>query len=125
MAGARVTSIDALKHFRVALFKFSEAANVALGDAESEVQRVLMWLQLEQQQYWTTQIRKRHEFVEKCKDAVRQKKLFKDSSGRQQSAVDEEKALAIAQRRLDVAEQKLLATRRYAQRVQKDRKSVV
>src|SRR5438128_10121401 len=107
MSGARVTSIDALKHFRVALFKFIEAANVALGDADADVSRTLMWLQLEQPAYWEGQIRKRHEIVNRCKDEVRQKKLFKDSTGRTQSAVDEEKRLQIAQRRPAEAEKRL------------------
>lgn len=120
MSSARVQSVDALMHFRVALWKFAEAANVALGDAESEVQRTLSWLQGEQQQFWTGQIRKRHEFVNRCKDAVRQKKLFKDSTGRTQSAVDEEKALGIALKRLEEAEQKLLNTKRHSSKLQKE-----
>ena len=120
MTGARVDSIESLKHFRIALWKFAEAANVALGDAEGEIQRTVMWLQTEQQQFWQTQIRKRHEIVNRCKDAVRQKKLFKDSTGRTQSALDEEKALAIAQKRLADAEQKLINTRRHSLKLQKE-----
>src|SRR5213082_2349033 len=50
--------------------KFAEAGKVALGDAESEVQRTVGWLQGEQQQFWQSQIRKRHEIVNRCKDAV-------------------------------------------------------
>jgi hypothetical protein len=120
MSTARVQSVDALKHFRIAMWKFAEAANVALGDAESEIQRTLMWLQGEQQQFWTAQIRKRHEKVNQCKDAVRQKKLYKDSTGKPQSAVDEEKALAVAQKRLAEAEQKLINTKRHAGRLLKE-----
>ena len=120
MSSARVQSVDALKHFRVALWKFAEAANVAIGDAEGEVQRTLSWLQGEQQQFWQGQIRKRHEIVNRCKDAVRQKQLFKDSTGRVQSAVDEMKALGIAQKRLGEAEQKLLNTKRHSAKMQKE-----
>src|SRR5262249_10259063 len=87
---------------------------------ESDVSRTLMWLQMEQPAYWESQIRKRHEMVNRCKDEVRQKKLFKDSTGRTQSAVDEEKRLAIAQRRLAEAEQKLVNTKRHAQRLNKE-----
>jgi hypothetical protein len=120
MSGARVDSIDALRHFRVALIKFIEAANVALSDSEGEVSRTLMWLQMEQPAFWEGQIRKRHEMVQRCKEAVRQKKLFKDSTGRTQSAVDEEKRLAIAQRKLDDAQQRLANTKRHSMRVQKE-----
>ena len=120
MAGARVQSIDALKHFRVALIKFAESANVSMGDADSEVQRTASWLAGSQQQYWETQIRKRHEFVNRCKDAVRQKKLFKDSTGRTQSAVDEEKALQKAMKALTEAEEKLVATKRHSIKMQRE-----
>src|SRR5438270_878463 len=78
------------------------------------------WRDQEQHKFWQTQIRKRHETVERCKDAVRQKKLFKDSTGRQQSAVDEEKALSIAQKRLAEAEQKLINTKRHSTKLQKE-----
>ncbi len=120
MNGARVDSVDALKHFRVALWKFAEAANVALGDAEGEVQRTLMWLQTELPTFWEGQIRKRHDLVNRCKEAVRQKKLFKDSTGRTQSAVDEEKQLLKAQRRLEEAEQRLGNTKRHAMKLQRE-----
>jgi|SRR5882672_965953 len=78
---ARVESIEALKMFRRAVIKFIEAANVALGDAESEMQRRLNWLENEQDSYWQGQIRKRQEDVSKARDAVRQKKIFKDFAG--------------------------------------------
>ena len=85
---ARVDSIDVLKEFKTAIWKFQEAASASLGDAEAETHRVLMWLQTEQDSYWQHQIRKREELVTRCKEAVRMKKIFKDSSGRQQSAID-------------------------------------
>lgn len=120
MPQARVDSFDALNLFRAALWKFQEAATIALGDAESELHRIQMWLETEQQSFWQGQIRKRQEIVSRCKEAVRMKKVFKDSSGRQQSAVDEEKALQLAMRRLEEAEQKLAYTRKWARVLQKE-----
>jgi hypothetical protein len=110
---ARIDDIESLKLFRRALWKFAETANVALGDAESEMQRVLLWLETEQRSYWQHQHRLRQDALMKAKDALRQKKLFKDSTGKYPSAVDEEKAVALAQRKLDEAEQKIAAIRRY------------
>ncbi len=120
---ARVESIDALKHFRVALFKFAEAANVAMSDAESEMHHVQNWLDNEQLIHWQSQIRKRTDIVGRAKEAVRMKKLFKDSSGRTPSAVEEEKALRIAQARLEEAEQKLLAVKKYTRVLQRETQS--
>ena len=117
---ARVESIDALTMFRRAIIKFADAAMVALGDAESEMQRRLNWLENEQDSYWQGQIRKRQEEVSKCRDAVRQKKLFKDFAGRTPSADQEEKALRIALARLEEAERKLAAVRKYAKKLPRE-----
>jgi hypothetical protein len=117
---ARVDSIDVIRTFRVALIKFQESANVALADAESEMTRTLMWLEGEQQTHWTHQLRMRTEAVAAAKDKVRQKKLFKDSSGKTPSAADEEKALHQALRKQAEAQEKLDATRKWARRLQRE-----
>jgi hypothetical protein len=121
--GARVESIDALKHFRIALLKFQESANVALGDAESDLHSTMNWLENEQYMHWQGQIRKRHDIVERCKEAVRMKKVFKDSSGRTPSAVEEEKALLVAQRRLEEAHTKFANVKKYTRVLQKETES--
>jgi hypothetical protein len=118
--GARIDSIETLKAFKAALWKFQEAAQRALGDAESDVNRVLMWVENEQDSYWQGQIRKAEQAVVRCKEAVRMKKVFKDATGRQQSAVDEEKALQIAQKRLAEAQSKLVLVRMWTRRLQKE-----
>src|SRR4051812_25206609 len=117
---AHVESIDALKMFRRAIIKFAEAAMVALGDAESEMQRRLNWLENEQDSHWQGQIRKRQEEVSKCRDAVRQKKIFKDFAGRTPAADQEEKALRLAMARLEDAERKLAAVRKYAKKLPRE-----
>src|SRR5947208_2258137 len=117
---ARIDNVDALKEFRTRLIKFAEQALTALADAEGEMQRVMMQLETEYPTHWGGQVRKRHEAVEKAKDAVRQKKLFKSPTGSTQSAVEEEKALRMAQKRLEEAEEKLKNVRRYTPRLQKE-----
>lgn len=118
--GARVESIDAIKAFKVQLLKFAEAAVVALGDAESDMHRTLMWLELEAVSHWQGQIRKRTELLSRAQEAYRQKTIFKDATGRQQSAVDEMKAVQLAKRRLEEANEKLALTKQYTRRLQKE-----
>jgi hypothetical protein len=118
--GAKVESIEALSGFRVALVKFQEDCTAALGDAESDIHAALRWLENDQTSHWTSQIRQRQELVTRAAEAVRQKQLFKDSSGRQQSAIEEQKALVKAQARLAEAEQKLSATKQWIRRLQKE-----
>jgi hypothetical protein len=120
MATAKVDSIDSLRALKIALVKFAEGATVALGDAEAEMQRMLMWLEMEQHTHWQGQIRKRTEEVGRAAERLRYKKLYKHSTGSRQSAVEEEKALALAKRRLEEAEMKLSNVRRYIPRLQKE-----
>src|SRR5688572_8182131 len=108
MSTARIDSIAVLRELKVALAKFGEAANVALADAESEMMRLLNWVELEQNTYWQGQIRKRTDILSRAKEALRQKKLFKDATGRILSAVDEERAVLRAKAALEEAEQKLV-----------------
>ena len=118
--GARVESVEVMRGLKVALLKFQEAASTALGDAESEMGRMMMWLTTEQDSHWRHQIRKREEIVMRCKEAVRMKKIFKDATGRQQSAIEEEKALKLAMRNLEEAQQKLAAVRKWARVLPKE-----
>ena len=117
---ARVHNLEALKKLKHALYKFQETVNVALTDAESDMQRTTIWLETEQRTYWTAELRKRHEAVEKAKQAVRDKQLYKDATGHRSSAVDEMKVLQAAQRRLVEAEQKVAAVKKYIPKMQKE-----
>jgi hypothetical protein len=119
-SSARVESLEALTGFQKVLWKFQTDANAALGDAESELRRTLLWLELEQDSFWKDQIRKRQTAVERAKEAVRMKMLFKDHSGRPQSAVEEQKELQRATARLAEAEQKSANVRRWVQSLQKE-----
>jgi chromosome segregation ATPase len=119
-AGARVQDLDVIRLFRAALIKFTESSNSALTDADGEITRKLSWLESEQMMFWTRQIRKWNEEVNRAKDAVRQKRIFKDAMGRQQSTVDEEKHLKKCQAALEECETKLENTRRHAKQLQRE-----
>jgi len=118
--GAKVNSIDAVKMFRIYLAKFGEYAGVALGDAESEVNRTMTWLETEQQAFWIQRIRKCQELLARAEDALRQKTLFKDATGGRQSAVDEQKAVMIAKKNLAEAQEKLANTKSWIRKLQKE-----
>lgn len=118
MSAANV-SLDAIRDFRVSLVKFAETCGVAIADADGEVHRTIHWLELEQLPYWTLAIRNRETIVQQWKDAVRQKQLYKDSTGGRQSAVDEMKNLARAQASLVEAQERWTATKAYLRKLQK------
>src|SRR5687768_14528480 len=120
MAEARVENIEALKAFKVALIKFAETSTSALGDAEADARGTLRWLEMEQKVYWSNAVRKLQQLVVRCEEALREKRIFKDASGRTPSAVDEEKALAKAKRMLEHAEERLANVKRYTPRLQRE-----
>jgi len=120
MSEARVDNLEALTLFRRALLKFAEIANVAIADAESEAVGTQHWLESEQRVRWAGAVRKSQELVSRCEEALRHKRIFKDSSGRTPSAVDEEKALVKAKRMREHAEERLENVRRYTPRLQRE-----
>jgi len=118
--GARVENVEVLGTFRLALIKFQEIAGSAMGDAESEATRTIMWLDNDQQSFWSSQIRSRAEALSRAQEALRHKQIFKDSSGRPASCIEEQKLVAKAQERLTEAQQKLQLTKRWSKQIQKD-----
>ena len=119
-SSAKVDSIDAIKAFKVALIKFAEAGMVALSAAEAEVNRTLMWLQLEQPAYWKAQLRKRQEDLVRANEAYRAKAMFKDASGRTPDTTQELKAVQLCKRRIEEAEWKIAAIKKHKSRLEKE-----
>jgi hypothetical protein len=115
---ANVDDLEVFRRFRASLLKFSQAANQTLANADSQIARTHLWLENEQITFWQSQIRKRHEAVIQAKDAVRQKKLYRDASGRTPSAVEEEKHLSRCLAALEHAQQKLEVTKRWIPRLE-------
>ncbi|MGA1401143.1 MAG: hypothetical protein ACO38P_12240, partial [Phycisphaerales bacterium] len=105
--GAGVTNLEALERYRASLLEFIHDAANALGEADSEVDRVQVWLEREQKIHWQQEHRRRGEEVTRAKSALYRKQLTVSSKDRPPSAVDEKKALQRAQARLEEAEQKI------------------
>jgi hypothetical protein len=118
MAGeVKVEDFEVFRQFRAALLKFAQAADLALSGADSDIQSIRSWLEVEQTTFWVAQRRKRAEAVQQAKDAVRQKKLYKDASGRTPGAVEEEKILGKCMAALEEADRKLEAIKKWMPRL--------
>ena len=118
--GARVTDFESIRSFRASLIKFIESSGAAVTDSEGEITKKMGWLESEQDRFWQQQIRKWQDEVTRAKDAVRMKKIYKDSSGKTQSAFDEEKHLKKCQTTLLMCEEKHANTRKYAKQLQRE-----
>jgi hypothetical protein len=117
---ARVDSIDPIRDFRIYLTKFQEGASMAIGDADSDVNRAARWLEGEGLNFWMAVVRKRQEELAKAEEAFRFKRLYKDASGSMPSAVEEQKAVQTAKRRMGEAQEKLANVKRWTRQLQKE-----
>ena len=111
---ASITSIDNLKEFRACFIKARESLKSALSEAESELQRIKIWLLQDQRKYWETAYRKRQELFQVARRELQRKKGETTMLGNRRSFVDEEKAFQKAKFQLEEAENKLKAIKRWA-----------
>ena len=115
----RVDDLEVFRRFRVALLKFAQAASQAIGSADTQISRTHSWLENEQLTYWQNQLRKRTEDVTRAREAVRQKKVYKDFSGRTRGAIEEEKILDKCLAAVEEAQCKLEATRKWIPKLER------
>ena len=116
----KVEEFEVFGQFRAALLKFAQAADSALTNVEAEISSTRTWLENEQRTYWENQLRKRTEAVSKARDAVRQKKLYKDVAGHTPNAIEEEKALRKCMLACEEAQQKIEAVRKWVPRLERE-----
>jgi hypothetical protein len=118
---ARVHSIVMLKQLRSALATFAETASVALDEVSSEIQRTTAWLNEDRRRHWKNEVRLRTEQQVQAKLALKRKGIFDLAlTGGRTSAIDEKKALAKAERRLQEARRRLARTQSWILRIDKE-----
>lgn len=118
---AKVNSIVVLKELRSALARFAESAAAALDEVHSEIQRTQTWLIEDRRRYWKNEVRLRQERYVQAKLALKRKGIFDMAlAGTRTSAVDEKKALAIAERHLREAERRQARTRSWILQIEKE-----
>jgi hypothetical protein len=104
---ANIDAIETLNNLRAELTRLSQRIGGALDEAENEVQRTAQWLGHDCPRQWKEQLRKRQDAVSAAKAALHQKKLWDNTVVTPTSHIDEKKALALAERRYEEAQQKL------------------
>lgn len=118
---ARVGSIEVLREFRASLCTFAHTAATALEESYSEIQRTALWLKQQQYSHWKSQVRICSEEYQKARLGLKSKQNYDASGlGAKYSYIDEKKILAAAQRKLELAQQKLANVQRWATRFEKE-----
>jgi hypothetical protein len=102
----KVADLETLDRFRVALLRAAEAMDLSLQEAQTDVDRFGAWLDEERPEELRRQIRKCQDQVVAARSALYNKEMIKSTADSRPSVVDERKALARAQSRLDDLEQR-------------------
>lgn len=115
---ARVTSIDALRRFKSALMEFCEAAQLALGEGNIEVQRIHSWLQNDRLTYWKQQLKLRNNRLTDAKaELMRAQIASQDGRG---SASLESKNVIKWKRLVEEAEEKIQAVKKWTRNLDRE-----
>ena len=118
---ADVRSIEVIDRFRATLAEFVDSGRNALVEAESDLDRTIMWLERDRQPHWTRQIRKREELVTRAKSELYRKQTQLSAKDGRPSVVEEQVNLRRAQARLEDARRRLEATRTWVRRLERER----
>ena len=86
---AKVTSIDVLESFRVALIVFLTESRRSLDEVNDAVKRTRMWLEQDQRAHWEGQLRRRQKKLQEAEAELFGAKLspLRDETAKQQEDV--------------------------------------
>jgi hypothetical protein len=118
---ARIHSIPLLKELRASLLTFASVASVAVDEANSEIERIMLWLREDQSRYWKQQLQARTDEYGRAKRALKQREVLDRAlSGSTSSCVDEKRAVKKAEKRLREAEHKVRMVRMWTRQLEKE-----
>lgn len=111
---AQVTSVEALEAFRSYLIVYLAQMRPAIEEVAGEVMRMKHWLQVEQRQYWETELRLRRRKLEEAQGELFNAKLsaFQGSTTLQNMAVEK------ARRAVEEAEAKMARLKRWGREIE-------
>ena len=108
---AKVSSLDAIREFKVAVQSFAEDATVALSEATSDAQRSLWYITHDCKAHWQRELKKRTEKLSQAKAELFKKQM--ETNDTRTSAVVERKNVARWEAGVNQAEEKLRAIKRW------------
>ena len=111
MSAAQVHSLEKLIDFQAALATYAHHAKEALTSVEMEIRRAQDWLE-ERLESWHAEVRRLEEEVFKAKQELARRRLIRVGD-RPADTTEQEINLAKAQARLDHAQEKQAACRRW------------
>ncbi len=113
MGEACVRSVAAVDELSVALRLFAEESANALADLDQEVKRALEWIHHDRKDYWAREVRQGFDRVAEARANLERRMISRLGDDRP-AATEEKKALAIAKQRLEMAQEKVQAVKRWS-----------
>jgi hypothetical protein len=114
---ARIHSLSSIESVRTALLSFVDHVSDALTELETELRRMLDWLEHDRPRYWKQQVRLSMDAVHEAQQALHRCLMF-PVAGERPSCSEERAALKKAQARQAYCEQKAERVRHWQQAVQ-------
>ena len=111
---ANLQSIHVLESTRAAFIRCREEVGLALAETDSEVDRLVTWLQNDRMMYWRGRINRLREDLNNARSALFRKETVTSSKESKPSTVDERKALAKVKELLADAERRAVRTKLWA-----------
>lgn len=108
---AHVNATEALIEFRAGLCTFADLAKDALSTVDMEIQHTMAWLG-DQANHWQAAIRQAEDEVFQAKNELARKRMMRIGD-RRPDTTDQEKTLEKAKARLEFAQTKLAACKRW------------
>jgi hypothetical protein len=115
---ADVKSIETLAFVKAALAAFAHETGQAVGEVELQGQRAVDWITVDRAAFWKAESRRAADLVNKAMKDLEHCRTFKKVGDNQPSCIEEKKALDKAKRRLELADRKVEAVRRWTPVVQ-------
>jgi exonuclease VII large subunit len=116
---ANVVSLESIEEVRSALVSFADRVTDALAELESEMRRVLEWLEHDRPAYWKHQVRLSNDQVHEAQQALHRCLMFPVADERP-ACYEERAALKRAQAKLAYCEEKVQRVRHWQQTVERE-----
>ena len=115
----RVTSIEAIAEFKLAMRQFAAEVREALTTLQLESARSINWIESDRTIYWKMQVRKASERLNEARNNLERAQLSV-RTGDRSSCYQEKKELAMAQQRLRFSESQVQVVRKWRQKLHHD-----
>lgn len=118
---ADIRSVDVIDAFRTTLVGFVDSGRAALMEAESDLEKTILWLERDRVPHWNRLIRRQQELLTRAKSELYRKQMQSSAKEARVGDSDERMNLQRAERHLQEARGRLDATKSWIRRLERER----